>query len=96
VNRYTAWVPEPPGDIDELIRRTFPTLRACYAHRLALEAKIKRTPSALTGEERARAILNAFSLWAAEVQEAVTGETKLDGRCGLGCLGTVVWFAPSR
>lgn len=77
------------GFLDRLIEQTFPTIRAFYAERLALEEQILRSPSSLSEEQRATLLLEPFQYLADEVEKYCTSDTRFDKQSALGCLGTI-------
>ncbi len=88
--RYATTEKESRVNLEVLIRDTFPNLREKYAARLELEARIKRTRSALAGDEYMRFLMEPFSLLNPLVEIRFAKSTEMDKESGLGCLGTVV------
>ena len=88
--RYTTTEKDPRADLESLIRDTFPNLREKYAVRLELETKIKRTRSALTGDDYKKFLMEPFALLNPLVEMRFAKSSEMDKQSGLGCLGTVV------
>lgn len=88
--RYATAEKDPRVDLEVLIRDTFPRLREAYAERLELEARIKRTRSALSAEQHQQFLLEPFALLNPLVEQRFANSTQMDRQSGLGCLGTVL------
>lgn len=85
---------EPETDrrvsLEVLIRDTFPKLREACAARLEIEERIKRTRSALAGDDYKRFLMEPFVLLNPLVERRFANSTEMDRPAGIGCLGTVV------
>ena|SRR5258708_7684593 len=88
--RYATTEKDSRVSLEVLIRDTFPDLREKYAARLELEARLKRTRSALGGDEFKHFLMEPFSLLNPLVEMRFAKSTEMDKKSGLGCLGTMV------
>ena len=88
--RYTTTEKDSRVSLEALIRDTFPGLREKYAGRLELEARIKRTRSALSGDDFKRFLMEPFALLNPLVETRFAKSTEMDKKSGIGCLGTIV------
>jgi hypothetical protein len=88
--RYVKTETDSRVNLEALIRGSFPNLREVQAARLELEAKIKRTRSALSGDEYRRFLMEPFSLLNPQVEQGFAKSTEMDRQSGIGCLGTLV------
>lgn len=90
---YSTYRKESSTDLENLIQETYPNLRNVYAARLASEAQIRRSPGAIPREERAKLILEPFTLLNPAVEDRFTNGTQMDKQSGIGCLGSLIVFA---
>jgi hypothetical protein len=88
--RYTTTRKDRDVDLEGLIRDTFPRVREAYAERLELETRIKRSRSALTGEQYQQFLIEPFALLNPLIERRFANSTQMDKQSGLGCLATVV------
>lgn len=85
---YEAFEKESGNDVESLIRTTFPSIREARAARLALEEKVRA--GTLDPEERRALLMEPFHLSSELTEATLSGETKIQGRGGWGCLSTVL------
>jgi Zn-finger nucleic acid-binding protein len=88
--RYQTVDKSSEPQLETLIRDTFPRLREVYAERLELEARIKRSRSALTGEQHKQFLMEPFGLLNSLVEARFGRSTEMDKPAGIGCLATTV------
>jgi len=88
--RYVATSKGSPVNLEALARDTFPRLREVYANRLELEAKLRRSRSALSAEERQDFLIEPFALLNPLVEARQANSTEMDKPSSLGCLGTLL------
>ncbi len=88
--RYAMTEKDSNANLEVLIRDTFPSLRERYAARLELEARMKRTRSALSGDEYKKFLMEPFALLNPLVERRFAKSTEMDKQSGIGCLGTIV------
>jgi hypothetical protein len=88
--RYAKTEKDSHVNLETLVRDTFPNLREAHAARLELETKIKRTRSALSGDEYRRFLMEPFSLLNPQVERRFAKSTEMDKQSGIGCLGTLL------
>lgn len=89
-SRYATTEKDSRVSLEVLVRDTFPNLRQKYAARLELEERIKRTRSAIVGDEYKAVLMEPFSLLNPLVERRFASSTEMDRKSGMGCLGTVV------
>lgn len=88
--RYANVEKDPRVSLEVLIRDTFPKLREVYAERLELEGRIRRTRSALSGDDYRRFLMEPFGLLNPLVEQRFANSTQIDRPAGIGCLGTLL------
>jgi len=88
--RYLTVEKDPRAPLEMLIRDTFPKLREVYAERLEVESRIKRSRSALSGDDFKRYLMEPFSLLNPKLEARFGRSTEMDKPAGIGCLGTIV------
>ena len=88
--RYSTVEKDSRVSLEVLVRDTFPRLREAYAERLELESRIKRTRSALTGDDYRRFLMEPFALLNPLVEKRFANSTQMDKPAGIGCLGTLL------
>jgi hypothetical protein len=76
--------------IERLVQETFPRLREVCASRLELEAKLRRSRSALSLDERHELLIEPFALFNPMVAARFANSTEMDKQSGFGCLGTLL------
>jgi len=88
--RYASTEKDSRVGLEVLVGGTFPKLREVYATRLELEARIKRTRSALSADEYQRFLMEPFALLNPLIEQRFANSTEMDKQSGLGCLGTLL------
>jgi hypothetical protein len=88
--RYVTTEKDSRASLEALVRDTFPSLREKYSARLELETRIKRTRSALSGDEYKDFLMEPFALLNPLVEMRFAKSTEMDKKSGFGCLGTIV------
>ena len=78
------------ADLEEVITKTYPNVRAAYSVRLALEETVRKHPSSLCKADREKLLLEPFQVINPTVEKHFSGQTPLDLQSSLGCLGTIV------
>jgi hypothetical protein len=81
-----------PGALAPLVAETFPDLAEAWKDRIALEEKIRNTPSQLTGDERSALIREPFLRLSPKV-ESRFGAAHFDKETGFAALGAIVLVA---
>jgi len=88
MDEYGAPVLDPSADLDEVVRRTNPNIRARVAEQLALEQKLKSAPGELDPAERLEIIGSRLTGAAVRVEGHFQGGTNLGFRTGLALAAT--------
>jgi len=88
--RYATAEKGRVNDVEVLIQKTFPGLKIAYADRLRLEEQLKRTPAAVTPEQRQTFLMEPFGLVNHQVEARYANSSQFDKLSGLGCLGTLL------
>jgi hypothetical protein len=89
-NRFATTEKDPRTELETLIKRTFPRLREVHAQRLEIEHRIKRTRSALAGEQYKEFLMEPFALLNPAVEQRFAASTEMDKQSQIGCLGTIL------
>jgi len=87
---YTHFEQDRRVELEALIRNTFPNLREAYATRLEIEARIKRTRSAFSGDDYKRYLMEPFALLNPQIERRYANSTQMDKESGIGCLATIL------
>ena len=77
------------NDLEALVRSTYPTVREVWAERLAIEEKIKKDPSGMGPELRAKYILEPFSVLSPALEARYERPSSTDKYANMGCTVTV-------
>ncbi len=88
--RYARPQKDSGNGLEGLIRDTFPNVYEVYAARLELEKQVRRSRSALSGEEYKRFLMEPFALLNPQVEERFAKSTEMDKQSSFGCLGTIL------
>lgn len=77
------------NDLEALVRSTYPNVREVWAERLAIEEKIKKDPSEMVPELRAKYILEPFSILSPALEARYEHASRTDKHANMGCIVTV-------
>ncbi len=77
--------------LDDLQHQTYPTLTTVIAERLALEEKVKNTPTLLSASERQDLVYAPFALLSPKVEKQYAS-IQVDKETGFSMLGVIVFF----
>lgn len=89
---YKQTIQSYSGDLEFLVKETFPTIYESYEDRLELEELIKYNLSELSSEDRIKLIREPFEILGYYIEKECGEDTKFDKNSGGGCLSTVLVF----
>lgn len=73
-----------PSSLNELVNKTYPSVKTVYKERMRLDQAARSNPSNIDAQVRKVMIREVFELLAPPVEDIFTGEIRIDAPSGLG------------